>query len=121
MNRPDLARAIHRVSHLTGTFTLRSGAVSSEYFDKYRFEADPARWKFLTGDMATIKEIANGTFLLPAEVGVHSERGVVFDRQGRLRGSYHLLQPDRVKLLEKLIREVLDEPADAAPGEGSRP
>lgn len=80
-----------------------------------RFEADPARWKFLTGDMATIKEIANGTFLLPAEVGVHSERGVVFDREGRLRGSYHLLQPDRVKLLEKLIRDVLAEPAGSVP------
>ena len=82
-----------------------------------RFEADGSRWKFLTGDMATIKELANGTFLLPAEVGVHSERGVVFDRQGRLRGSYHLLQPDRVKLLERLIREVLDE--SAAPGAGA--
>jgi protein SCO1 len=80
-----------------------------------RFEADPARWKFLTGDMATIKEIANGTFLLPAEVGVHSERGVVFDREGRLRGSYHLLQPDRVQLLEKLIRDVLAEPAASTP------
>jgi cytochrome oxidase Cu insertion factor (SCO1/SenC/PrrC family) len=77
-----------------------------------RFEADPARWKFLTGDMAIITELANGTFLLPAEVGVHSERGVVFDRQGRLRGSYNLLQPDRVALLEKLIRDVLAEPAE---------
>jgi cytochrome oxidase Cu insertion factor (SCO1/SenC/PrrC family) len=80
-----------------------------------RFQADPDRWKFLTGDMATIKEIANGTFLLPAEVGVHSERGVVFDREGRLRGSYHLLQPDRVQLLEKLIRDVLAEPAARTP------
>jgi cytochrome oxidase Cu insertion factor (SCO1/SenC/PrrC family) len=77
-----------------------------------RFEADPARWKFLTGDMATIKTIANESFRLPAEVGVHSERGVVFDRQGRLRGGFHLLQADRVDLLKKLVREVLDEPAD---------
>ena len=81
-----------------------------------RFEADPARWKFLTGDMAVIKQVANGTFFLPAEVGVHSERGVVFDRQGRLRGGYHLLQPDRVELLKKLIRDTLAErePADQA-------
>lgn len=78
-----------------------------------RFEADPDRWKFLTGDFAVIKKLANDSFLLPAEVGVHSERGVVFDRQGRLRGSYHLLQEDRVDLLKKLIREVLaeEEPA----------
>ena len=27
---------------MTGTFTLRSGRESSTYFDKYRFEADPA-------------------------------------------------------------------------------
>jgi len=83
---------------------------SRRYAD--RFEADPARWKFLTGDFAVIKKLADESFLLPAEVGVHSERGVVFDRQGRLRGSYHLLQEDRVALLEKLVRDVLaEEPA----------
>ena len=42
---PDLtalAARVYAASHLTGTFTLRSGVTSSEYFDKYRFEADPA-------------------------------------------------------------------------------
>lgn len=47
--RPDLARRIYAVSHLTGTFTLRSGRVSQEYFDKYRFESDPV----LMGDIAS--------------------------------------------------------------------
>jgi orotate phosphoribosyltransferase len=37
-----LARRIYETSHLTGEFTLRSGVTSSEYFDKYRFESDPA-------------------------------------------------------------------------------
>jgi orotate phosphoribosyltransferase len=37
----DLARAIRSVARLEGTFTLRSGAPSNTYFDKYRFEADP--------------------------------------------------------------------------------
>src|SRR6478672_1320433 len=41
MDRIELARSIYRVSHLTGEFTLRSGVVSHEYFDKYRFESDP--------------------------------------------------------------------------------
>jgi len=36
-----LARRIRETSQLHGTFTLRSGAVSDTYFDKYRFEADP--------------------------------------------------------------------------------
>lgn len=78
-----------------------------------RFEADAARWKFLTGDLALIKSVGMGTFKLPVELGVHSERGVVFDRTGRLRGGYHLLDPDKVKLLVKLIREVLAEPVVA--------
>jgi orotate phosphoribosyltransferase len=41
MNRRQLARAIFERSHLTGEFVLRSGQTSTEYFDKYRFEADP--------------------------------------------------------------------------------
>ena len=41
MNRDDLARTIFKRTHLTGTFRLRSGAISDEYFDKYLFESDP--------------------------------------------------------------------------------
>ena len=36
-----LARDIDATCRLTGEFILRSGQVSSEYFDKYRFESDP--------------------------------------------------------------------------------
>ncbi len=84
-----------------------------------RFEADPQRWKFLTGDMDVIKRVGTKTFLLPVEIGVHSERGAVFDREGRLRGSYHLLQEDRVERLKKLIRDVLAEDEATAEAEGS--
>jgi orotate phosphoribosyltransferase len=38
----DLARRVHQVAHLTGSFRLRSGQTSTEYFDKYLFESDPA-------------------------------------------------------------------------------
>jgi orotate phosphoribosyltransferase len=38
----DLAARVRAASHLTGTFLLRSGRTSTEYFDKYLFEADPA-------------------------------------------------------------------------------
>jgi len=41
MHRTDLARAIYRISHLTGQFKLRSGQISREYFDKYQFESQP--------------------------------------------------------------------------------
>lgn len=37
----QLARDIDAACRLTGRFTLRSGRVSSGYFDKFQFEADP--------------------------------------------------------------------------------
>ena len=37
----SLARRVYATAHITGEFTLRSGAKSNEYFDKYLFEADP--------------------------------------------------------------------------------
>ena len=40
--KEQTAREIYGSAHLTGTFTLRSGQVSNEYFDKYLFEAKPA-------------------------------------------------------------------------------
>lgn len=38
----DLAHDIDTCCRLTGSFTLRSGIVAPEYFDKYLFEAQPA-------------------------------------------------------------------------------
>lgn len=42
MNRAELASQIYKLSYLTGSFKLRSGTMASEYFDKYRFESQPA-------------------------------------------------------------------------------
>jgi orotate phosphoribosyltransferase len=55
----DLARRIFDTAHLTGTFTLRSGATSNEYFDKYRFESDPALLKDIAEAMAPL--VPDGT------------------------------------------------------------
>ena len=76
-----------------------------------RFDADPARWKMLTGDMKEIERVGKGRFKLPVEVGVHAEKGVVFGRDGKLRGGFSLTDADRVELLKELIREVLAEEA----------
>ena len=52
--RADLAHRIYATSHLTGEFTLRSGRVSKEYFDKYRFESDPVLLAEVAEAMATL-------------------------------------------------------------------
>lgn len=41
MDRDSLAASINAVARLRGSFKLRSGHFSDEYFDKYRFESDP--------------------------------------------------------------------------------
>lgn len=42
MNDRGLAGDIDAASRLTGEFRLRSGKIANHYFDKYRFEGDPA-------------------------------------------------------------------------------
>lgn len=37
----ELATAIDTACRIRGSFTLRSGVTTDEYFDKYRFEGDP--------------------------------------------------------------------------------
>ena len=112
----DILREIDDPDFMVVSLTCDPANDTPEALAKYaeRFEADPRRWTFLTGDLKLIEQVGQKTFRLPVELGVHSERGVVFDREGRLRGGYHLLQPDRVELLTKLIREVLAERRAAA-------
>lgn len=54
MERVELARHVFEVAHLTGSFTLRSGATSTEYFDKYRFESDPELLRAIAEAMAPL-------------------------------------------------------------------
>ncbi|MFE6886762.1 orotate phosphoribosyltransferase [Streptomyces sp. NPDC057694] len=62
MTHSDLALRIHSASHLTGQFTLRSGRTATEYFDKYRFEADPVLLDEIAQRMAPL--VPSGTQVL---------------------------------------------------------
>lgn len=52
MTRLELAQSIYKVSYLTGTFKLRSGQFSDEYFDKYKFESQPQLLKEIAAHLA---------------------------------------------------------------------
>lgn len=41
MEKRELAKKIYDAAYITGSFVLRSGKISNEYFDKYRFESQP--------------------------------------------------------------------------------
>ncbi len=58
----DLARRVRECCRLTGSFVLRSGRTTDEYFDKYQFEADPALLNELAGAMVPL--IPAGTEVL---------------------------------------------------------
>lgn len=54
MDRHELALEIVRVARITGDFRLRSGATSTEYFDKYRFESDPRLLRAIARHLAPL-------------------------------------------------------------------
>jgi orotate phosphoribosyltransferase len=58
----SLAARIKASAQLTGNFVLRCGAVSTTYFDKYRFEADPKLLLDIATEMA--KLVPPGTEVL---------------------------------------------------------
>ena len=89
MDRQALARRINQVARLTGSFTLRSGQVSDTYFDKYRFEADPALLQAIAAHSAPLvpagTEILAGLELggvpLATALGLHLELPLAFVRK----------------------------------------
>ena len=68
MTLEQLAKRIFQCSHLTGSFLLRSGKTSTEYFDKYQFESDPTLLKEIGRQMVQL--IPKGTdYLAALEMG----------------------------------------------------
>lgn len=58
-DRLALARDVERIARITGTFRLRSGRIAHDYFDKYRFESDPAILDAVAQGMAAL--VPSGT------------------------------------------------------------
>lgn len=54
MTRHELGKKIYDTAHITGEFLLRSGLISTEYFDKYKFESKPALLKEIAEQMSTL-------------------------------------------------------------------
>jgi len=70
------------------------------------FNADPERWTFLTGDIEYTRRVANDLFKVALEKERHSDRVMVIDKQGVVRGSFRATEPDQVKSLEKLLTKL---------------
>lgn len=62
MTKDELCKTIYEVAHLKGTFKLRSGQISNEYFDKYLFESNPIILSEIAEHLA--EQIPEGTEIL---------------------------------------------------------
>ncbi|GAA6623990.1 orotate phosphoribosyltransferase [Scytonema sp. NUACC26] len=91
MDKNELVREIALASHLKGRFRLRSGEMSSHYFDKYQFESNPILLKHLAIGMAKMipqdTEVLAGLELggipLAVAISLEIQLPVVFVRKER--------------------------------------
>lgn len=86
-----------------------------------KYEADPLRWWFLTGDKRDIYRLSQESFHLGVEDApvdgrepgmedvLHSSRFVLLDRKSRIRGYYDGEEPNTVERLLADIRRLLKE------------
>ena len=89
MTKQELAQKIYEICYLTGTFKLRSGQVSHEYFDKYRFESMPQLLKPVAEHLAPLipKEtqalagLEMGGIPIATALSLHTGIPVVFIRK----------------------------------------
>lgn len=104
-----------RLVSLTADPAHDTPAVLQDY--GVRFQADPARWIFLTGAKADVYRLAIKDLLLAVEENaetnslenlfIHSTKFVLVDRQGALRGVFDGEDPDSKPRILAAIRALL--------------
>lgn len=89
-------------------------AVLAQYAEK--FQAEPARWHFCTGDFEYIKRIGLDRMKLSVGRQMHANHAVVIDRGGKVRGRFNVLDERELAMMQQVLLECL---AEEAPTETS--
>lgn len=79
-----------------------------------KLQAKPDEWFFLTGEMTEIRKIGAEAFQVLVERQTHSNRLMLIDKWGNLRGRFNWQDPRELESLKKRIAELLDERAPPA-------
>jgi cytochrome oxidase Cu insertion factor (SCO1/SenC/PrrC family) len=74
-----------------------------------RFGADPQRWLFCRGELDYVQRIAQDMMQLSVMRQTHSDRAIVFDRGGKVRGRFLLTDPNQVNMLNRLLAQLHQE------------
>lgn len=89
-----------------------SPAVLSAY--AAQFGADPDRWLFCTGDLKYIQKVGDDVFKLAVKRQAHSDRAVVVDRAGRVRGRFNVTDENQLKAMRNVLADCLAEKRPSA-------
>jgi protein SCO1 len=95
-----------------------------EALKKYadRLQAHPSKWLFLTGDLDYIKCIGHDIFKQQVEEGGHRNSALVIGRDGKIAGSFDLLDPAKTAEMKTLLKKLLaEEPAETKPAATQEP
>ncbi len=95
------------------SFTVDPDTDTPERLKEYaaRYEANPVRWMFLTGDSQTVQKTVTDGFKLsavkskddPATI-FHANKFVLVDGRGRIRGYYDIDEPGLAALRDGIAR-----------------
>lgn len=74
-----------------------------------RFDVNPANWFFVVGPEAQMREVAINSFKLGTQddAKLHSNRVVLVDSEGKIRGTYLGIVPEDIKKLKSDIKRLL--------------
>ncbi len=79
-----------------------------------KLEASPDEWLFLTGRLVYIRRVASELFGVALDKKTHTERLIVCDQWGKVRGSFLWNQLDEMAQLRILVDKLLAEKESAA-------
>ncbi|MBD2514747.1 orotate phosphoribosyltransferase [Nostoc sp. FACHB-973] len=112
--KSELIKQIYKVSHLTGSFQLRSGRTSNDYFDKYQFQADPAlidmivrqMVNFIPSNTEVLAGLELGAISIVTLLSHYSSLPTAFVRkQAKQYGTARLVEGAEIKNRQVLIIE----------------
>lgn len=89
-----------------------SPAVLSEYARQFHSPVD--QWYFLTGDLNYLRRVGAEIYLVPVDKQVHSEKLIVVDRWGKVRGRHHWGEAAGVAELKRTVAKLLAEKSPPA-------
>lgn len=86
-----------------------------------KFEIKGDSWWFLTGDLLYIQRIAAEMYQVPLDRQTHTERFLVTDKWGKLRGQFHWGKPEQMTDMKALLDKLLAEKSPPPVEEPSTP